>query len=344
MKIDFVVTWVDSTDSIWACEKRKWKGEESKPEDDVRYRNWDLFRFWFRAVEKYAPWVNKVFLVTYGHYPKWLNLNHPQLRLVKHEEFIPKEYLPTFRSDTIEFNVHRIPDLSEHFVLFNDDMFINQPITPDYYFRNGLPCDLPSEIVPVLDYVKNDGWGIQINEVCNIAMINRHFNHREVVKGNWLKWYAKHDIYKSFKERIWYYLNVFPIFILTRHFLALHTPHNERPFLKDTFRDAWEKEYEMIDLSCRCKFRKPDSVSIYLIRYWQLVSNRFSPKMHSDAKCFNLSEKNLDYAINAIRNPKIKSVCLNDTPRCSLDFLECAKKRLIIEFEKKLPEKSSYEV
>src|SRR5699024_7559051 len=114
-KIDFVITWVDDSDSDWLNAKNSYVENEVKDSRDIRYRDWDTLHFLFRGIEKFTPWVNKVFLVTWGHLPKWLNLNHPKLRVVKHEEFIPKKYLPTFNSHTIELNLHRIKDLSERF-------------------------------------------------------------------------------------------------------------------------------------------------------------------------------------------------------------------------------------
>ena len=53
----------------------------------------------------------------------------------------PEEYLPTFNSHTIEMNLHRIKGLSEQFVYFNDDMFINKPMKPRDFFVHGKPCD-----------------------------------------------------------------------------------------------------------------------------------------------------------------------------------------------------------
>ena len=68
MKIDFIVTWVDSNDPEWIKSYNYYRPE--KPiTDSARFRNWDIFRYWFRAVERYAPWVNKVFLVTNGRFP-----------------------------------------------------------------------------------------------------------------------------------------------------------------------------------------------------------------------------------------------------------------------------------
>ena len=107
-----------------------------------RFREMNIFRYWFRAVERYAPWVNKVFLVTNGKFPDWINPDNPKLVLVKHEDYIPEEYLPTFNSCTIELHLHRIKDLSEHFVYFNDDIMLNGLVSPDYFFKNELPCDL----------------------------------------------------------------------------------------------------------------------------------------------------------------------------------------------------------
>ena len=122
--IDFVVTWVDGNDPIWQAEKAKYSPNKNADNRNVRFRDWDNMQYWFRAVEKFAPWVNKIHFVTYGHLPKWLNTDNPKLNIVKHSDFIPKEYLPTFSSHSIELNLHRIEGLAERFVYFNDDMFL----------------------------------------------------------------------------------------------------------------------------------------------------------------------------------------------------------------------------
>ena len=71
--VDFVVTWVDSNDKKWQEEKElNFKEQFNSPllNDESKYRDWDFFRFWFRAVEANAPWVNKIHLVTSGHVPR----------------------------------------------------------------------------------------------------------------------------------------------------------------------------------------------------------------------------------------------------------------------------------
>ena len=144
-KIDFVITWVDGNDPVWRKDFKHYSEIEGKEVDKrpVWFRNWDNLQYWFRGVEKFAPWVNNIYFVTYGHLPEWLNVNHPKLQIVKHEDFIPKEYLPTFSSRVIGFFFHRIKGLSEKFVYFNDDMFLINNVRPDRFFRDGLPCDFP---------------------------------------------------------------------------------------------------------------------------------------------------------------------------------------------------------
>jgi len=126
--IDFVVTWVDCNDAKWQEQYAKYKGTKLKldAEEGARYRENNMFKYWFRAVEKYAPWVRKIHLITADQKPAWLNINHDKLNLVSHKDYIPEQYLPTFNSNVIELNIHRINDLSENFVLFNDDIFLKK--------------------------------------------------------------------------------------------------------------------------------------------------------------------------------------------------------------------------
>lgn len=173
-KIDFVITWVDGSDEKWLAEKRAFaEGQPSiksqpsiekssstkkraftenqlsienqpyseKPRfdsSDLRFRNdFDFLKYWFRGVEKFAPWVNRIFFVTAGHLPDWLNPDHPKLKIIHHSDFIPKEFLPTFNSHTIENNLHRIKELSENFVYFNDDFYLLRKTRPEDFFKEG---------------------------------------------------------------------------------------------------------------------------------------------------------------------------------------------------------------
>ena len=66
-KIDFVILWVDETDPNWISNKRQYVPSVQEDASEERYRNWDNLKFFFRGIEKFAPWVNNVYFITCGH-------------------------------------------------------------------------------------------------------------------------------------------------------------------------------------------------------------------------------------------------------------------------------------
>ena len=245
MDIDFVIFWVDGNDPAWRKKKAQYKGTDVQ-NSETRFRDWDILKYWFRAVEQYAPWVHHVFFLFYNQIPEWMNLQHPQLTHIDHKDFIPTDFLPTFQANTIENNIHRINGLSEHFVVFNDDMFINAPIKPEYYFQKGLPCDATLEhIFCGKCYTSGkDGWGINIMEYCDTHIINAHFDRKESVKNNKKGWLGS---YLGFK----YQLQAWLISMFRRsEFQHFYTPHNEKAFLKSVYKELWDLEPEIKKKSC----------------------------------------------------------------------------------------------
>lgn len=336
-KIDFVVTWLDSSDPIWQEQYRKYKKLNHEGDlSDARYRNWDLFRYWFRALEEYAPWVNKVFLITNGKFPDWINKNHPKLVLVKHSDYIPKEFLPTFNSCAIELHMNKISGLSEHFVYFNDDFYINSYVYPEDYFKNGLPCDNNAESVfNVPIYSTENKFGIYMSILTNIGVINKHFNRWHTFKKSPQKWLGFH---LGFKE------NMLSINLARQQrFIGFKWRHYEQPFLKSVMDEAWEKEPEMLNNSCT-RFREEVILNPYFFRYWQFASNKFYPIRKGKHKHIYMTKSNMLEIANTLNDKKIKSVCLNDVPFCSnKDFYEI-KNEIINLFNQKFPKKSHYEI
>ncbi|CAG2055193.1 unnamed protein product, partial [Timema podura] len=89
-------------------------------------------RYSLRSLEKFAPWIRHVFLVTNGQIPYWLNLDNPRLTLVTHEEiFVNLSHLPTFSSPAIETHIHRIHGLSQKFLYLNDDVMLGKEVWPE---------------------------------------------------------------------------------------------------------------------------------------------------------------------------------------------------------------------
>ncbi|MDQ8705810.1 stealth conserved region 3 domain-containing protein [Streptomyces sp. LHD-70] len=142
--VDAVYTWVDDSDPHWRARRDAARGsaDESADNGAVRFRDRDELRYSLRSLAQYAPWIRHVWLVTAGQRPSWLAPGHPGLTVVDHEELFPapETSLPTFNSHAIEAQLHRIEGLSEHFLYFNDDMFLGRPTTPDTFFlSSGLP-------------------------------------------------------------------------------------------------------------------------------------------------------------------------------------------------------------
>lgn len=334
LQIDIVIPWVDCNDFEWQKDYLRYKkGGES--EDGARFRDWNWMRYWFRSIETNAPWINKVYFVTNGQLPSWINLDCPKLVHIKHSDYIPEELLPTFNSATIELFFHKIPGLSEHFVLFNDDCFINAPISPEYYFKNGLPCDAPCEQAFSHPHLwRGNRWGIQITEFCNTSIINRYFNRKEVVRKNLWGWYG------------WYQPRTFVFNALaasSRSYFGIPwTPHFEKPMLKSVWEEVWEKEYDLLFNNCT-RFRAPDNINNYLMRFWAIASNKFYPTdVFSTKKKVEFGYENVD-PCSIILNDNYKSICLEDTPRVTEEMYSNLKKRIISVFEEKYPHRSMFE-
>ena len=222
-KIDFVITWVDGNDPEWLSERDHYSLSEHKEVDNsnIRFRDWGTLRYWFRGVEKFAPWVNNIFFVTWGHLPEWLDVNHPKLKIVKHSDFIPSEYLPTYNSNVIEFYFHNIDGLSEQFVYFNDDMFLINHVRPIRFFKKGLPCD-----EGVIGLKPESGmFGSSV--FLAMDLINKHFTPPNVFKKNKSKWFSIAYFFSSLRNYILMpRLDAFPYIVWN------HLPQS---FLKSVF-------------------------------------------------------------------------------------------------------------
>ena len=334
--IDFVVTWLDSTDEEWQRQFAYYQEKCTGCTETARFRNMDIFRYWFRAVEQYAPWVNKVFLVTNGTFPKWINEKHPKLVLVKHSDYIPEKLLPTFNSYTIEAYLHRIKGLSEHFVYFNDDMFLNAPVLPEYYFHYGLPCDSNEESmtnVPI--YNKEDRYGIYGSILASIGVLNAHFDRRQTVSQSPKRWYGLHlgkrGILLSYLLR------------RSKKFIGFQWRHFEQPLLKSVCEDAWKEASEPL-LACCTRFRREmQVVPPYFFRYWQFASNRFYPMRLYKSSINNLRLSRLNGVEYALHDSTLLSVCLNDTANCPDAESDVINRELQRMLEQKFPSKSSFE-
>ncbi len=339
-KIDIVVTWVDGEDPAWLAEKNKYAQlEQNMAIGDAnaacRYRDYGLLPYWFRAVETFTPWVNKVFFVTCGQKPDWLNEANPKLRLVNHKDYIPVEYLPTFHSNTIELNLHRLPDLSEHFVLFNDDMFLLHAINQKMFFNNGLPvipCDL--SIPRWLGYSCTSH--IVLN---NSSLVKQKLNVSQLVWKNASKFF---NVFALGLDRV---LKNLISFAVNRTIITGTFGHLPLPHLKSTLTHMWDIYPEIMDRTCRHKFRYDDCVNQWLLCAWNMISGHFQPTNEKRNGVFiGLEKSNIDSVCQLIKNNSKPQICISiNVPDDDDDGFNRCVSALEKAFGEILPQKSSFE-
>ncbi len=324
-----MVLWVDSGDIEWQKRKAEYSHGEYN-DNDIRFRDWGFLPYWFRGIEAYAPWVRKIHFVTEGHVPEWLNTKHPKLNVVKHSDYMPADALPTFNSSAIEIYINRIPGLSDRFVLFNDDMFLNKEVGEDFFFVDGKPRDMLA-LQPVVANPSNPTMTRIFTN--NSIAIARHFDKKKNMKAQKRAYFKlgypiKNFIYNGLEL-------AFP------RFTGFYTQHGPSPFLKSTFYEVWGAEGEVLDHTGHSRFRSDSDVNQYLFREWQKLTGKFVPaNIERDFSYFEMGINDKAIA-SAIMGGSQKVICINDA---SVDNYDKTKRIITAAFEKCLPKPSAYEL
>lgn len=327
-KIDFVIAWVDGGDPAWQAEKAHYQGKPGAGASAVRYRDWDLLRYWFRGVEAYAPWVGTIHFMTWGHVPAWLNTDNPKLHVVNHRDFIPEQYLPTFSSHPIELNMHRIPGLSEHFVYFNDDFYLTAPVQPEDFFVKGLPCDSLEE--HPLRLTRRE---MMINVNANdIIFLNRNFKKPQCRKMR-SKWFPLATPKVAVKN-----LLMGPV--SRDAFFGLNYHHLPQAYRKQTLEAVWQLEPQWLHETCTHKFRDREDVSQCVFKFYQLATGQFHPYDKEKVGSWFRGGRDYQGAARAIREKRYKFICYNDSEELDYDTVQPVMQAA---FQAVLPEKSSFE-
>lgn len=331
-EVYIVVLWVDGNDPEWLKERMQYDNSiKNSGNLDSRFRDWGLMRYWFRGLEKNVNWYRKIFFVTWGHVPEWLDTSHPKLRIVKHSDYIPAEYLPTYNSNTIEMNLHRIEDLSENFILFNDDIFVIDEIREEMFFRNDQACDMLWAKTMVNYDLDGYVWHIVFN---NMGIVNKQFQGGTNNLKNFRKWisvcYGKKNIDNLLR-------------LPFGRFSSYYDFHLPIAHKKSVFKLLWETYEKEFDRASKNKFRTPMDFSHWVFRYWRLTKGEFHPcDITQMGKYLEYSEK-LDYIVNCIEEKVGPVIVLNDTGCEEKEYFELCCKKTKEAFDMILPEKSSFE-
>lgn len=330
-KIDFVVLWVDGNDEKWLKEKNKYKKQitgEDISNNENRFRDWNILQYWFRGVEKFAPWVNRIHFVTYGHIPSWLDTTNPKLNIVKHEDFIPKEYLPTFNSNVIQYFLHKIEGITDRFIMFDDDQFILKSVKPTDFFVGDKICDMYGETVNFTS-VSGDVYPHCI--LNNMQCINKHYNKKKIYKQNPFKYFnLKYGVANNIRTMM---------LLPWKYFAGIYSPHICQAYTKKHYELFWKYCEEELKENCNNKFRDRSDLSTFLIRYIELLEGDFVPRSYKFGKRNTLG-KNNSKIYETIKKQKCNVFCINDGE--NIDF-EKTQKELQEAFNSILPDKSSFE-
>ena len=137
MNIDLVYLWIDGNDPEWL--KKQQLFMDKKINTVGRYQENNELKYSLRSVEKHMPWVRKIFVITDNQIPTFLDPSHPKIEIIYQSDILPRKVGQIYNSNIIEFFLYKIPDISEHFLYANDDMFVNSNLSPSFFFKNGIP-------------------------------------------------------------------------------------------------------------------------------------------------------------------------------------------------------------
>lgn len=135
--MDAVIAYVNPMDEYWRVQYDLIVGGAMNVN---RYTDFGTLKYVLRGISKNMPYIENVFLIvsSMSQVPEYVDTE--KVRVVTHEQFIPKQFLPTFNANTIEDYLWNIPGLGEQFVYFNDDMIPINEIAENEFFNEGLPC------------------------------------------------------------------------------------------------------------------------------------------------------------------------------------------------------------
>lgn len=147
-RIDAVITWVDGSDPAHRAKREAWLARTAAAnENGTNPHRWacsDELRYCLTSIANNAPWIGRIWIVTDAQTPDLSGLPaalRAKITVVDHHLLFAghETALPTFNSLAIESLLWRIPGLAEHFVYFNDDVFLTAPLSPGDVFAGDSP-------------------------------------------------------------------------------------------------------------------------------------------------------------------------------------------------------------
>ena len=307
--IDLVYLWVDGNDPEFRARRNAALGrteEVAEVNCEGRISNNEELKFSLRSVEKYAPWIRHIFIITDNQRPDWLDETKSRVTIVNQNDLLPPESVPTFNSVVIEHRLHKIPGLAEHFLYSNDDMFFNRAVTPaDFFTPDGLP----------------------------VMRLNRRPLRKLTL---WLEKHIQKKELSTYNRTILRAGNM--VKEKTGKFLPHKPHHNIDAFCKSQYEETYEAFRDEIKHTLSNKLRSDSDIQRVIYSYYPIALKKATLTFVSQRTSFRLHiERHRNYDKLKRYNPML--FCLNDSQYANDD-----DRRLMREFlENRFPEKSQFE-
>lgn len=150
--IDVVIAWVDGSDNFLIKKRKNYLksnlSEIPPGAQSTRFSSLNEINYCLISILKFASFVRKIFIVTDEQTPsineivkKYFPKRISDIEIIDHKHIFRdyEDFLPTFNSICISNMLWRIEGLSDHFVYFNDDVFLTRKISPEVWFKKERP-------------------------------------------------------------------------------------------------------------------------------------------------------------------------------------------------------------
>lgn len=196
--IDIVIPYVNGNDPVWLAKYGLYRPDMRI---NARFRETYTLKYQLRSIEKNVPWVNNIYLVLAfeSQIPEWLDPHAEKLNIVYHKDFIPNNLLPTFNSGVIIPFVNRIPGLSNHFIVTNDDMIFSAPNKFYRYFAKHKAVNRVCIIDE--DYKLSDNKLFTKIRYNSVRYFNEYVGSGKMIK--YADWHLPQSYIKSDWDEVW---------------------------------------------------------------------------------------------------------------------------------------------
>ena len=232
MQIDAVVTWVDGKDEVHQQKMLPFLEDKNIAKSKgfrTRFDQVEEVKFTVNSILKYASFIRNIYIVTDNQTPNFIKNKkqgeYENVFIVNHQAIFKEDanFLPVFNCRPIETKLYDIPNLSEHFIYFNDDMFLVREVKKTDFFIDDKP-------------VIRGKW-LKFNE--NVFYKRLFNSKKKKQKAGHKKAQEKSAKLVGFKK----------------YYMFHHTPY---PLRRSTFREFFKQERSIELLNIAHKFRNKE--------------------------------------------------------------------------------------